>query len=281
MVGGAISWITARAEGGHWEARMVLALARRFAVLEFFDRSLAIAAQMLVAFIPLVIALTSLIADDSVVAEEMIRRLGLTGASVELVQVLFDDDLVPEQSSGLGTLSLFFLLISLYLFGKRVRHLYERAFDLPAKSAKQEWRNLWWVLMLAMYTLLSGALRSVWYDHGGGIGALMFALTVVMLFGFMWWTPRFLLARRLTWKHALPSAAIATVGLLGVAVWSTIWLPEVIINQAERYGAIGITFGIFTWLYALSLALVAGAVVAGAVEDVRQDRKPAVREFPV
>ena len=43
---------------------MLLALARRFVALEFFDRSLAIAAQMLVAFIPLVLALTSLIADD-------------------------------------------------------------------------------------------------------------------------------------------------------------------------------------------------------------------------
>ena len=65
------------------------------------------------------------------------------------------------------------------------------------------------------------------------------------------------------------------------AVWSVVWLPQIIVDQAERYGAIGITFGIFTWLYALSLALVAGAVVAGAVEDVRQERSPALRGFPV
>ncbi len=77
-----VSWLQDSADRGNWYARMLFALARRFVALEFFDRSLAIAAQMLVAFIPLILALTSLIADDDLLAEEMIRRLGLTGASV-------------------------------------------------------------------------------------------------------------------------------------------------------------------------------------------------------
>ena len=74
---------------------------------------------------------------------------------------------------------------------------------------------------------------------------------------------------------------VTSVGLILTAVWSIVWLPKIIVDNAERFGAIGITFGIFTWLYALSLALVAGAVVAGAVEDVRQNRKPGLRAFPV
>lgn len=281
MVGGAVAWLQEQAEAGRWDARMALALARRFVVLEFFDRSLAIAAQMLVAFIPLVIALTSLIADDATLAEEVIRRLGLSGASVELVRVLFDDDLLGEQSSGVGALSLLFLLVSLYLFGKRVRHLYERAYDLPSGSARQEWRSVSWVCLLGIFLVLASALRNFAYDQGMTMTVVVVVAIYGLLFLFMWWTPRFLLARRLTWQHALPAGVISSVGLMLVAVWSVVWLPTIIMDNASRFGAIGITFGIFTWLYALSLALVSGAVVAGAFEDVRQDRKPEIRTFPV
>lgn len=112
MISHFVALLQARADGGHWYARMLLALARRFVALEFFDRSLAIAAQMLVAFIPLVIGLTALVADDSAVAEEVIRRLGLTGASVEMVRLLFDTDALPDNSAGIGTLSIFFLALS-------------------------------------------------------------------------------------------------------------------------------------------------------------------------
>lgn len=281
MTGGVVGWVRTRAAAGHWDARMVLALTRRFVALEFFDRSLAIAAQMLVAFIPLVIALTSLIADDATLSSELIRRLGLSGASVELVRVLFDDDLLGDQSTGVGTLSVFFLLISLFLFGKRVRHLYARAYDLPSGPAKQEWRNLWWVTLLAVFIVAGSALRSFAYDRGVALSVLVVVATYSLLFIFLWWTPRFLLAGRLTWQHALPAGIMTSVGVMLTGVWSVVWLPDIIMDNAARFGAIGITFGIFTWLYALSLALVAGAVVAGAVEDVRQDRKPAVRDFPV
>jgi uncharacterized BrkB/YihY/UPF0761 family membrane protein len=281
MTGGAVAWVQEQAEAGRWDARMALALARRFVVLEFFDRSLAIAAQMLVAFIPLVIALTSLIADDAALAEEVVRRLGLSGASVQLVRVLFDDDLLGEQSSGVGALSLLFLLVSLYLFGKRVRHLYERAYDLPSGSARQEWRSISWVCLLGIFLVLASVLRNFAYDQGTTMTVLVVVATYGLLFLFMWWTPRFLLARRLTWQHALPAGVISSVGLMLVALWSVVWLPTIIMDNASRFGAIGITFGIFTWLYALSLALVTGAVVAGALEDVRQDRKPEIRTFPV
>lgn len=281
MITSAVEWLKGEAERGAWWARMLVALARRFVALEFFDRSLAIAAQMLVAFIPLIIALTSLVADDQALAEEMIRRLRLTGASVELVTMLFDDDIVPDQSSGIGSLSLFFVLLSLFLFGKRVRHLYERAYDLPALATREEWRGVTWVGMLAVYFLVVSALRSASADHAIWLRLLVGVLTYGVLFVFIWWTPRFLVARRLTWRHALPAGVITTIAMIGIGIWSYVWLPHIIVDNAERYGAIGITFGIFTWLYALALALVAGAVVAGAIEDVRLDRVPAVRGFPV
>ena len=151
-------------------------------------------------------SLDVLILDDSQLAEEMIRRLGLTGASVELVTLLFDDDLVPDQSSGIGSLSLFFVLLSLYLFGKRVRHLYERAYDLPSSSAKSEWRSVWWVMLLAAYFIGISGLRNWSIDYGKGVqpGDTDAYLDIVALFFFTWWTPRFLAGHAgVSWRHAL------------------------------------------------------------------------------
>jgi uncharacterized BrkB/YihY/UPF0761 family membrane protein len=281
MIGDVVGWLQAKADDGSWAAQMLLALARRFVALEFFDRSLAIAAQMLVAFIPLVIGLTALIADNSAVAEQVIRRLGLTGASVEMVRLLFDTEALPEDSSGIGTLSVFFLVLSLYLLGKRVRHLYERAYDLPATSARSEWRSVWWVVLLALLVIGGSAARTWAYDSTEWAPAVVLPLSIALMFVFLWWSPRFLLARRLSWNHALPAGLVTGFGVLLTGIWSVVWLPRVIVDQAERFGAIGITFGIFTWLYALALALVAGALVAGAIEDVRLGRSPALRGFPV
>ena len=281
MIADVVGWLQAKADDGSWAAQMLLALARRFVALEFFDRSLAIAAQMLVAFIPLVIGLTALIADNSAVAEQVIRRLGLTGASVEMVRLLFDTEALPEDSSGIGTLSVFFLVLSLYLLGKRVRHLYERAYDLPATSARSEWRSVWWVVLLALLVIGGSAARTWAYDSTDWAPAVVVPLSIVLMFVFLWWSPRFLLARRLSWNHALPAGVVTGFGVLLTGIWIVVWLPRVIVDQAERFGAIGITFGIFTWLYALALALVAGALVAGAIEDVRLGRSPALRGFPV
>ena len=100
---------------------------------------------------------------------------------------------------------MFFLTLSLYLFGKRVRHLYERAYDLPATSAKSEWRSVWWVLVLACLVVIGSAARSLRVRPVAVAPGSRRPSLVGMTGLFLWWSPRFLLARRLSWKHAFPA----------------------------------------------------------------------------
>ncbi len=136
------------------------------------------------------------------------------------------------------------------------------------------------MLVLAVFVVIGSAARSFAVDTSLWVPALVFPFSVGMTVLFLWWSPRFLLAKRLSWNTTLPAGVSTSVGIMLTTIWSVVWLPKIIIDQAERYGAIGITFGIFTWLYAISLALVAGAVLAGAVEDVRQKRTPALAASP-
>jgi membrane protein len=47
-----------------------------------------------------------------------------------------------------------------------------------------------------------------------------------------------------------------------VAVYSTVWMPHLVTSNAERYGVIGVTFALLTWLIVLSAGIVVAAVVS-------------------
>jgi hypothetical protein len=60
-----------------------------------------------------------------------------------------------------------------------------------------------------------------------------------------------------------------------LSLYSVLWMPRVIASNAERYGIIGITFALLTWLIVVSVGLVAAAVISaemgGAPESVDVD----------
>ena len=54
---------------------------------------------------------------------------------------------------------------------------------------------------------------------------------------------------------------------------SAIYMPILIENAARRYGLIGIAFSLQGWLLAISLVIVAGAVVGSVLsEDMARER---------
>ena len=101
-------------------------------------------------------------------------------------------------------------------------------------------------------------------------------LTVAFVFGAaLWiWTPYLLLGRRLPWRRLLPTGLL-TAGRSRPHTRSArqIFLPEIFTTNAERYGLIGIAFGIVSWLFGYAAVVVAAAVVAGTWDR----RHPAAR----
>jgi membrane protein len=75
----------------------------------------------------------------------------------------------------------------------------------------------------------------------------------------------------------IPGAIAAAAGQVVVSAYSALWMPRVVASDAARYGLIGVTFALISWLIVISLAVVAGAVLAaelapeGAVERARGD----------
>ena len=89
--------------------------------------------------------------------------------------------------------------------------------------------------------------------------------TVAFVFGaVLWvWTPYVLLGRRLPWRRLLPSGLMTagSVGLYSLA--SALYLPQTFTTNAERYGLIGVAFGLVTWLFGYAAVVIGAAAVAG------------------
>jgi membrane protein len=65
-----------------------------------------------------------------------------------------------------------------------------------------------------------------------------------------------LLSRRIPLRRLLPGAVVAGVGQTAFSVYSAIWMPHVIAQNANQYGVIGVTFALLSWLVVLGLAVV-------------------------
>ena len=71
-----------------------------------------------------------------------------------------------------------------------------------------------------------------------------------------------LLSRRVPMRALLPGAVVASAGQLLVSVFSALWIPQLVTTNAQRYGLIGVTFALVSWLILIGLGVVAGAVVS-------------------
>jgi membrane protein len=226
------------------------------------DMSYTIAAQAFVALFPLVLVITGAFTgngDHSVFARQLVSRFGLAGAARLAVEQLFT---TPSSGSGVYWLGLLITLLSAFSLARRVSRAYALIWELPAPTARQQWRGLAWLLLqVAMVVLVSG-LRDVRRDHG-------FGLTVVLLVTLLgvWAVGEFFAQRLLTFGKVAHSrlaaaAAVVTVGRAAVVVWSGAYLPSALDRQAELYGPIGVVFALFTWIFASVAVLLLGPLLA-------------------
>jgi len=60
----------------------------------------------------------------------------------------------------------------------------------------------------------------------------------------------------------VPGAVVAGVGQVVIGLFSVLWMPRLVGQNAERYGIIGVTFALLTWLIVLAACVVAAAVIS-------------------
>jgi membrane protein len=242
-------------------ASLVLRCLHRYLSIDGTQRALVLAGQAFSALIPLLIVLSTVASSHGGpgFGQSLIERFRLSGNSADAVRTLFAQP--PGASSSVSFGSALLLVLSGLSLATTIQRLYEAAWRLPPRGLRGKFGGLAALALLVtqilLLSLLAGFLRSAPAEplvvpvlRLAASSALWLVLQHVLLGG------------RVAWRRLLPGAVAAGAGQQVVAELSTLWIPHLIENNATRYGTIGVSFALLSWLVVIAVVQVAAAVVS-------------------
>jgi membrane protein len=246
-------------------------LVARIGQLELLDRAYTLAAQTFVTLLPLILAVAAAVAapGSNIVAEEFIRRFGLVGAAAKSVQ-----DLIVVRSEGIYWLGLALTLYAAFTLSKRASRAYNAVWGTPQLPVRDQWRSLVWIVVQLILIVTVTELRGFARDSGPVLALLAAAVILVAWMGAEVLTQTMLTRGHVLRSRILLAAAFATVGRLGIVVWSALFLTRSMTRQAEAYGPIGVVFALFTGLLVYWVVLLGSTLLAAVLTDPDVGRGP-------
>jgi membrane protein len=230
---------------------------RRLESVDFLNRGMVCAATLLLCFFPFLIV-ASAVAGRSIVSG-LARRLGLNKQAAADVGHLFSSSSATSAAvTGTGWV---FLILSGLVAAAAVQQLYQQAFDLDRRKGDML-RALIWLAVLGGGMFVAG-----WAGPGvrDAAGPVLFGVIGVAVFTCFWWfTMWFLLAGRTSWGDLFPAAVATAVFWVGMEAVFAVVFSGMVISNDEKYGPIGIMFSLLSWLIAIGVVIILGAV-AGIV----------------
>jgi membrane protein len=240
---------------------LVLRSLQRYIAIDGTQRGLVLAGQAFSALIPLLIVVSTLLSSNGgeAIAQRMNQRFHLSGNAADSVRVLFVQPPNAAQSITVGSALL--LVVSGLSFARTLQRTYETAWRLPPRGLRGSMGGVAALALLLtqilLLSLIAGFLRSV------PAGSVLELLVRACAASGIWLALQYLLlGGRIPWRRLVPGAIVAGTGQQGVAALSTLWIPIVVENNATRYGAIGVSFAMLSWLVLISIVLVVAAAVS-------------------
>jgi membrane protein len=227
----------------------------RLTAMDFINKGMLFAAVLLLCFFPFIIVANALAGQSAVTG--LVRHLALNQEAARDVSGLFASS-SSTSNAVTGTAYLFFILGGIAA-ASGVQDLYERSFELQAGGLKDIGRRFVWLVVTVAWVSLA-AVAGPWLRNAVGLW-LVGILAFVGLTLFWWGTMWFLLSGRVPWRALLPSAVATALFWVGMeAVFSFIFSGTVI-SDDKKYGPIGVVFALMSWLIAIGVVIILGAVV--------------------
>ena len=241
-------------------------LGRRASALDFANQATLLGAGLLASLLPLLILLSAFA--NQRVDDDIALRLGLDQRAAAIVTHLFHSS--TGTVSVATVTSLIFVAAGTVAVASSLQQIYEKAFALPHRGMRDLPRLLIWVAALCGVVAVESMLGRPARNATGGRG-LVDVVTFAIFTPFFWWSMQFLLAGRVRWRQLLPAALATGLLLAALGAIAELYFSSSIIIDSRTFGAIGAVFSILTWLIAISVVIILGAVI-GAVWDERRSR---------
>jgi membrane protein len=255
------------------ESSLPIRCFRRFVSINGRDRALVLGGQAFTTIIPLLIVVAAASRQEGtiVVADRLADRFHVTGASAQAIRTLFERP--PGATGSITIAGLVVVVFSLLSLTRSLQRTYEAAWRLPPIGVRGTLNGVTAIGLLItsilVLSLLVGALRQL---PAGSVLAFL----VRVLFSTVLWLglQSLLLSRRVPIRRLLPGSIVIGAGNAVLSLYSALWMPRLIETNAARYGIIGITFALLTWLILVCFCLVVAAVlsaeIGGAPTSLRQ-----------
>jgi tellurite resistance protein TehA-like permease len=129
-----------------------------------------------------------------------------------------------------------------------------------------------WIGLQVVLLVLASMLRDLRMESG-----LPLATAAVVALMVLWFAADMagllLLVPAASRRLMAASAVLSSLGRLGMAAWSYLYLSRSLERQAEQYGPIGVTFGIFTYLLVAALVYVGAPLLVTSWQSWREGRR--------
>jgi membrane protein len=263
-----LEWGRGLVDGVRWIGRIFEGLVR----IELIDRSMAIAAQAMLALVPVLIVLAAFLPADltGVAVDRVETVMGFDDQASDAVKQTVDAQQVRTQT---GLAGLLITLFSATSFARAVQRMYERVWELPHVGGVAGLRRsfLWligWLVTLQLVGLLGFIARSLRDDT-----VFRVVLQGVVSCAIWWWTVHVLLFARVSWRRLSATALLTGACLVAYSWGSSLVMPTYVAASAEQFGGLGLILAITTWLVGAAGILVVAAVTGRVLaedEDIRR-----------
>lgn len=226
----------------------------RLDALDFMNQAMVLAGTFLLCVFPFLIVLSDLAGRGA--ASTFSRRLGLNQQAAADMGHLFTSS--GATSATITTVCLVLLVLFALAGASVVQELYLRIFDLDPRGVRDLLRKLIWVGLVVGWLFLGGLVGPS-VRAGGPVA---FGIVILVAFtGFWWFSMRFLLAGRIPWRRLFPSAVATGLCWLGMVAVFSATFSGMVISSYDRYGPIGIVFDLLSYILAVGVVIILGAVV--------------------
>jgi len=244
----------------------------RLDVVDFMNQAMLLAATLLLCAVPFIL-ITAALAGRSIVPE-LSWRLGLNRQAAADLGHLFTSG--SATTAAVTGLSWVFFILAGMAAATALQQLYQRVFDQHPRGVRDKLRALIWLALDVGWTLAAG-----WIGPSlrGNEPVLYWIVNIPVYIGFWWFTMWFLLAGRVSWRTLYPCAVTTGAFWMGMLGVFAVILSGMVISYDQKYGPIGVVFGLMAFFIAVGVVIILGAAVGLMWQDRGLSFRAAARKL--
>ena len=232
----------------------------RLDAVDFMNQAMLLAATFLLCLVPFLIVAAAL--GGRSIVSDLSWRLGLSKQAAADVGHLFTSS--SATSAAVTGLSWVCFILAGIAAATAVQQLYQRVFKLDPRGLPDRLRAVIWLALVVGWIIVSS-----WM--GPGLRAngpvLFWVVNIPAWIGFWWFAMWFLLAGRVAWRRLYPCAVATGAFWMGMQAVFLVIFSGMVISYDQKYGAIGVVFGLMSFFIAIGVVLTLGAAVGLMWQD--------------